>query len=359
MLIREAKFSDYSNIILLINRNGLKHCSEDEWKNLWIKNPVFLKYKTSLGWVAEIKSNIIGYFGTFPMQYHFKNKSYIAAASHTLVVDEGYRGITMKLAMNFFNQKNVDLFLMTTVGHPAANKLFRIYKAKEMPDNNYQRSLFLILKFENIIEFIEGYSPFLKKIPSKILLQVGKVFLNRRINYWRKKSYKNVRMIDAFDDRFNILWEKYLNQHSEILCFNRSQQSLTWHYGHLIKNKGWVVVHESDGIMDGYIICIEKKNNGLTKMVAVDLVVVAEFSETIYEALLLRSANEASNRGYDIFELVGFNKEIKRHFYNLKPFTRRFSLCPYLYKTDHENLKIPLSKEEHWNPSMIDGDASI
>ena len=65
-------------------------------------------------------------------------------------------------------------------------------------------------------------------------------------------------MIDTFDDRFNILWKKYLNQHSEILCFNRSQQSLTWHYGHLIKNKGWVVVHESEGIMDGYIICIEK-----------------------------------------------------------------------------------------------------
>ena len=166
-------------------------------------------------------------------------------------------------------------------------------------------------------------------------------------------------IIDAFDDQFNILWEQYIKQHSEILCFNRSQQSLKWHYDHLINNKGWVIVHESDGKMDGYIICVEKKNNGLSKMVVVDLVVVATFPDKIYEAILLSSIDKASKRGYDIFELVGFNKEIRRHFTNFKPFKRRFSLCPYLYKTDHEDLKILLSKEEHWNPSMIDGDASI
>ena len=182
MVTREARFSDYNNILSLIKRNDLKHRSEDEWKNLWIKNPVFLEHKTSLGWVAEKKSNIIGYFGTFPMQYHYKNKSYIAAASHTLVVDKEYRGITMKLVMNFFNQQNVDLLLMTTVGHPAVNKLFRVYNAQEMPDKNYQKSLFLILKFENLIEFIEEYNPFWKKLPSKILLQTVKIFLYRRIN---------------------------------------------------------------------------------------------------------------------------------------------------------------------------------
>ena len=59
MVTREARFSDYNNILSLIKRNDLKHRSEDEWKNLWIKNPVFLEHKTSLGWVAEKKNKII------------------------------------------------------------------------------------------------------------------------------------------------------------------------------------------------------------------------------------------------------------------------------------------------------------
>ena len=126
MNIRGAKYSDYNEIQSLVKRNGLKQRSKNNWENLWFNNPSFNMKESIMGWVAEDKDKIIEYFGTFPMKYYINKKSYIAAASHNLVVDERYRGITIELIRNYFDQNNIDLHLMTTVSHPTVNKLFKI-----------------------------------------------------------------------------------------------------------------------------------------------------------------------------------------------------------------------------------------
>ena len=77
MRIREARLSDYENIMLLIERNGLKSRSEQNWINLWINNPIFNKDMAVIGWVAVDANKIIGFFGSFPMQYHYNNKTFV------------------------------------------------------------------------------------------------------------------------------------------------------------------------------------------------------------------------------------------------------------------------------------------
>ena len=360
MLIREARFSDYRNIMFLIKRNNLKFCSEENWQNLWINNPVFNKDRTAIGWVAVDANKIIGFFGTFPMQYHYNNKTFIAAASHLFAVDQEYRQLSIQLVMKFFNQKNIDLFLMTTVGHQAVYELFRVFKAQEIPYKNYKKSLFIILKFDNLITYLKNTDDsFWYILPNRILYYLGKIFLSRRINYWDRIRYEKSRLIHTFDHRFDILWEKYLENHPDILCFNRSQKSLKWHYNHLIKESGWVYIHETEDVMDGYIICVEDTNRNLKKINAVDLVVNSERPANIHLSLLLSSIHEAKKRGYDVFEFIGFNEGIREQFIQMKPFKRNFSICPYLYKTNNKDLELPLKDAKHWSPSMIDGDASI
>jgi hypothetical protein len=180
-----------------------------------------------------------------------------------------------------------------------------------------------------------------------------------RINYWDRIRYEKSRLIHTFDHRFDILWEKYLENHPDILCFNRSQKSLKWHYNHLIKESGWVFIHETEDVMDGYIICTEDINRGLKKINVVDLVVNSEGSAKIHLSLLLSSIHEAKKRGYDVFEFIGFNEGIREQFIQMKPFKRNYSICPYLYKTNNKDLELPLKDAKHWSPSMIDGDASI
>ena len=361
MHIRGAKYSDYNEIQSLIKRNGLKQRSENDWKNLWFKNPSFNMNESTMGWVAEDKDKIIGYFGTFPMKYYINKKSYIAASSHNLVVDEGYRGISIQLIRNYFDQKNIDLHLMTTVSHPTVNKLFKIFNAKELPFKNYNGSLFIILNLESFIEFISRRIHFYGKTKIvKILSRIGCCILFFHLNFWKKKKFSNVTMVKSFDNRFDILWKRYLENQSGIFSFDRSCKSLTWHYSHLIIDKGWVFVYEQDGSITGYIICIEEKNyNNLKKVVVVDLISVTVNPGKVYKTLIWNSIQEAKTRGYDILEFVGFNDAKRAHFLYFKPFKRNFSITPYLYKTENADLGKILLNNSSWCPSMIDGDASI
>ena len=166
-------------------------------------------------------------------------------------------------------------------------------------------------------------------------------------------------MVQSFDNRFDILWKRYLKNQTGIFSFDRSCKSLTWHYSHLIIDKGWVFIYEQDGSITGYIICIEENNNNMKKVVVVDLISVAENPGEVHKTLIWNSIQEAKTRGYDIIEFVGFNDAKRAHFLYFKPFKRNFSVTPYLYKTENADLGKILLNNSSWCPSMIDGDASI
>jgi hypothetical protein len=58
-------------------------------------------------------------------------------------------------------------------------------------------------------------------------------------------------------------------------------------------------------------------------------------------------------------EIVGFSRAKRRSLEVLRPHRRRLSTRTFLYKACNDELRAALAREESWDPSTYDGDASI
>ena len=360
MNFRSAEYLDFEGVMLLLIRNGLKIRCKENWENLWKKNPSFDKSIDSKGIVCEVNNKIIGYFGWFPMKYHLHNKEIKALASHTFVIDDSYRSIFLRFIKEFFNQKKINLYLMTTVGHSGMNKIFSLYNSQKVPVELYNRPLYYVLKYDKVVIYIyKKISRIIRILPQRPILYVLNIFAKiKRMLLLHNESDK-IHRYYKFNDKFDKFWEIYLNHHHDILLFNRSMISLQWHFGHLIIENGWVQTYEKNSQILGYIICIEEIGDIFRKVNIVDIIAIGDSPNEIYKSLFNSSILLAYKGGYDIIELVGFNKNIRKTFKKYFPINRKFSVCPYLYNAKTNELKNILTNPKYWIPSMIDGDASI
>ena len=133
MKIREIQIEDYIQIKELHIKYNLKILNEEEWIKFWTENPCLLNANNSfpLGWVLEDNNKrIVGSLGNIPKEYYYKNKKFIIACSHAWIVEDKYRLEAFSLLKNFFSQKNIDIFMVTTANSASA-KIWSRYNAKK------------------------------------------------------------------------------------------------------------------------------------------------------------------------------------------------------------------------------------
>ena len=80
------------------------------------------------------------------MPYEFDNQPLVAATSRSLVMDTRYRSYSYSLLSHFFKQKNVDIFLNTTVNEKAL-KLQEVFQASPVPAGVWDQSAFWITDY--------------------------------------------------------------------------------------------------------------------------------------------------------------------------------------------------------------------
>src|SRR5690242_654798 len=76
-VIREASLEDYPQIALLAKHYGLEIKSYEEWRHLWLNNPLYLARQKDwpVGWVLEVPDGqIVGYLGNIPLLYEYCGK---------------------------------------------------------------------------------------------------------------------------------------------------------------------------------------------------------------------------------------------------------------------------------------------
>src|SRR5579863_8863969 len=131
---REFGFGDYERIATLSSQYGLGTETREEWAHLWANNPVSRAVPDwPMGWVFENQnSEIVGHLASVPLLYELGEQRLIACASRALVVEPQYRSYSFQLLNQFFRQKEVDLFLATTV-NASAVKLFEVFRALRVP----------------------------------------------------------------------------------------------------------------------------------------------------------------------------------------------------------------------------------
>jgi len=75
--VREAQFSDFTDVSALGKRQGQGPDSIENWERLWRSNPAIRdgKAPARIGWVLEASEEVVGFLGGIPLLYEYKGKT--------------------------------------------------------------------------------------------------------------------------------------------------------------------------------------------------------------------------------------------------------------------------------------------
>lgn len=362
--LRQASFDDYQQIAALGAPYGLGKEPYEEWAHLWANNPVFQALPDwPMGWVLENEEHqIVGQLANVPLAYQFGDRKLIAAASRAVMVDPKYRTFSFQLLNQFFRQKKSDLFLATTV-NGQATKLYEVFRAVRVPAGTWDKSVFWITNYQgfsaSVLKMKEMPAAAALSFPAGIALWARDAATGGTF----KAGGKSVepQFCDGFDDRFDAFWQELCERHAGRLLANRSRAALDWHFKHAFaKGWAWILTISQFSRMTAYGIFLRQDNpaHGLTRMRLVDFQTISNENELLIP--ILSSGMERCRReGIHMLEASGFAEEKQKIIDGLSPKTRSLDAWRYFYKAAQPALAEQLKDPAVWDPTCLDGDASL
>jgi len=363
--LREARFEDHSQIASLASKFDLHTESYPAWTHLWANNPACRasQVRVPIGWVLDVDGSIAGYLGNIALSYHLEGKTYLAATTRAWVVDTPYRSYSPLLLATYFQQRNIDLFLSTTV-NSQSEAAYSSFQSTRMPVGAWDRTLFWITNYRGFI------SSYLRKSASSLTqplsypLSAG-LYLRDQI----KESYlpldNGIPVVPAlcFDDRFQSFWEQLRAQKPKILIADRSQEALDWHFKFALQqNRAWIYTVEDKSGLIAYAVFLRHDfpQVGLTRMRLADFqCIVPENSQNILSAMLATATHRCRKQSIHMFELVGVTPSLERVLQSASPHSRPLGSWLSYYKVNNSALAGVLKNAEVWEPSLFDGDSSL
>lgn len=364
---RDVQFSDFEAVASLKKRWGLRKDSLENWHRLWRDNAAVSTAKSplSMGWVLEAEGKIVGYSGSIPLLYHYGTQPLIAATGHGLVVEPAYRVRSIGLLASFYHQKNIDLFLITTA-IPTVGSLSKIFRAKVVPQRDYDMVLFWILNAQRfamavIKKFgINGEIGRLVSLVGALALRTEMTMRTRSSEPNLRKSHVTAIEVHEIGADFDGLWQRKLMEKPTLLA-DRSATSLRWHFtipGS--ERKTIVLCCHSHGHLAGYAVVqnVTDEKSGLQRSIMADMLVEEDDPELV-QTLLVEAYWRARASGSHVFEVLGFPQNIRQIMKHGKPYFRKYPACPFFYKAKDEILQQILANEYAWYANAFDGDTTL
>jgi hypothetical protein len=365
--LREARFEDYSQVSALASKNHLYVESYPEWIHLWTSNPAYREIKDSfpMGWVLENdRGEISGYLGNIPLNYELEGKKILAAATRAWVVDRVCRPYSPLLLGTFFQQRNVDLFLNTTVSSEAA-AAYSIFQGIRMPVGAWDRSLYWITRHQGFTEsFLRTRGVAMAELLS-YPLSVG-IFIRdqaRKHRFKEDRSTITVLPCAAFDDRFEAFWASLKKKKSNLLLAVRSREALDWHFKFALQqNAAWIYIVEGNSGLAAYSVFLRQDNleTGLKRVRLADFQCLdQEKASDLLTAMLHAAIDRCRQESIHMLEVIGLTPELERKLERLSPHRRLLPTWMYYYKPNDRSLAENLKNAAVWEPSLFDGDSSL
>jgi len=369
---REARFSDCDAVGALQRRNGLAmERPSEHWAWLWRSNPAALEKHMALpiGWVLENESGIVGYLGNIPLNYYFNGRQLLAAAAQGFVVDKEHRSQSLQLAAAFFSQENVDL-LLNTSANPAAAAVCKIFKAKRIPQPNFDRAQFWVVDSRGFLTCFfrrHGHHPTVAAVCANIVAPMLK--LEGILRGRRTASQSNgdgittiVRRPTEIGAEFDEFWQKVVTRKCQSILADRSSSVLRWHFGHsaAAERMAKIICAQDRKRMRGYAVLIRDDSNniGLRRARLADLMVDDDDPATV-SALLAAAFAEARSEGAYVLESIGFPIRIRDQISAGHPYMRQLPSWQFWYKPVAAGLSELLQHEHAWYGCLYDGDATL
>jgi hypothetical protein len=372
--LRPARFDDYDNISRLLEANSLEIHPIDDWRRLWLDNPLWPRIgkDSSIGWLLEtVEGEIVGFLETVPSLYRFRGDELISAVASAWVVRSEYRGFALHLIDEYFNQPHVDLFINTTVG-PMAIESFQQLSAP-IPLGEWDSAAF----------WVTGYRGFAKKTLQKRGVPLVNLLAPAAgAALWLKDAVCStplrktagsfvIETTDRFDSRFDVFWDELLRQHPDKLLAERSRHALSWHFASAMRSgRLWIFTASQNRQLRAYCTLIQQdhvfapvaqsRRNAayLRGMLLVDFQSVEEDTDPL-PGLLAAALRRCAAEDIHVLENHGRGVPKMRALDECVPYRRKLANWNFFYRAADADLDAELREPRLWDPSAFDGDASL
>lgn len=360
--IREATFADYEGISRLESEYGLFPKSCENWKHLWINNPIFHEFRHwPIGWVCENEDKeIVGSIGNIPLAYEFEGQPIVTATSRGFVVDSGYGPYSLSLLAQFFDQRNIDLFLNTSV-NDKASRLQELFRASPVPAGTWNQSAF----------WVTNYPRFSRSVLANRSVQGSFSYpLSAGLFCWdklREKGFRKRRhdlqtkVCTKFDAEFDAFWETTRRSARPRLAAIRNRANLDWHFGPaLARQHAFAITVHDQGSLSAYAMFVRQDNEeiGLRRMCLIDFQALENRTDLL-KSILSFALQKCQQEDIDMLETTGFASDKRRAIDSMGPHYRSLSAWRYFYKANGPSLAAALALPDSWDPTCFDGDCTL
>lgn len=362
--VRNASLDDYRQITELERRHSLETKNEEEWRHLWVSNPVYQQVAKGwpIGWVLQDASpKIVGYIGNIPVSYELEGRRVLAATTRAWAVDSIYRSYSLLLLDYFFSQTNVDLYLTTSLNSEAFAG-FQSFDPLPVPIGDWNHSIFWITNYAGFLTSSLKLKevPFAKPLSYPLsLLPFLKDHLRRGIR--SKGKQVELQFCSTFDERFDSFWNQVRMRRSRVLLATRTREILNWHFRYaLLRGEAWILCASKESRLLAYSIFYRQDNTkfGLTRLRLADFQTL-ESDELLLIPMLSCALQRCRRAGIHMLEIIGVSPEKARAITKLDPYRRDLPSWLAFYKANNTQLAESLKDPKRWDLSCFDGDISL
>lgn len=361
VVFRDAHFEDYEAIASVQSRNGLTAKPLEEWKHLWIENPVY-KQLTHWhdGWVAEnADGKIVGYVGHVPLSYEFGGRQIIAACAHGLNIDASHRGYGVHLLKRHLSDKYTDVVLTSTASPDSAPLLDVL--CSRGPTGNWGEAAFWITNHRGFAASVlrtRRWPEWLSGPASSVLALWDRV--SNPLTRMRTDDRSEIQVCSNFDERFATFWEELKRAYPERFLATRSREVLQWHFKYALARDNVWILTAGDSHINAYAIFCRQDNPavGSTRVRLIDFQSLRSDSKPLIP-MLAWAFRRCQKEGIHMLEAFGFRPEKQQVIDSLRPYRRRLASWYYFYRTRDKALGQQLSDPAVWDPSHFDADSTL
>ncbi len=379
--VRAASLSDYEQITALESRYRLPSRNYDDWRHLWLNNPVYreLEGDWPIGWVLENEDKqIVGSIGNIPSIYEFDGKRILVSSGANWVAEVAYRSASLQLLNNVIAQRYVDLYLNNTVNQnawPAVTAL----GCSRVPAGVWDETAYWITNYRKFFQSVLGMKNYrlIKPLsyppgggswtrpkvmrarlstPLSYPLSVVAFLRDRLAKTALRESDVEVKACSGFDERFDAFWEDLRSNNPRVLLAVRTREILEWHFkSALLDNQLWIAA-----VVDGARLaaCAIFKKVKPTRVSLVDYTSL-DGSASLLAPLLSWALRKCRSEGIHELEYTGRWLEKGQVLDAAAPYRRKLPLWAYYYRANNPELKATLEDPKVWDPSLFDSEATL
>jgi len=361
--IREARIDDYAQIAAVVERNGLGFKSEEQWRHLWLDNPIYQRLQDCpIGWVACTPDNrVVGYLGNVVTGFSIEGDPVTCISSYALAVDPPYRRLAGFIGRRCRNQKNAELHIITSANSKSFAMAEGPMTGSRVPVGDWQNSVYWITNYVGFAASALAMKglPRVAAYPAALVMAAKEKLAGDEFRAARELT--PLTSWTTFDERFDVFWQELQKAFPHRLLANRSREVLLWHFKYaLFQGRVWILTAGRGSAITSYSIFYRFDNPriGLRRMRLVDFQTLDGDMQVL--APMLAWAHERCKReGIHMLEASGFRPEKEAVIESLHPHRRALPNWFYFFWTRNKTLAARLKNPDAWDPCQYDGDSSL